>query len=288
MPAADDTYKIKGGRVGILLIHGLFGAPVEMRYVAGGLARAGYTVHCAKLAGHCGTEAELRSSTWQDWYRSAAAALDEIRNTCDTVILAGQSTGAVLSLLLSANRPDDVHAIALYSPTLWLNGWQVPWYARFLKLIRFKAAGNFISLPDLYPHGIKDPRTRALVRKVCFDCDNSHYGTRRRPGGAVVEHRWLVNAVKRIVKSITQPALIIHSREDDYADLNNATYLQRNLAGAVDVVVLDDSYHIVTLDRQRHVVTERTLDFVARVTAKHSRRPNIIDMNCFETRQSTG
>jgi len=28
--------------------------------------------------------------------------------------------------------------------------------------------------------------------------------------------------------------------------------------------VLDDSYHIVTLDRQRHVVVDRTLDFVAR------------------------
>src|ERR1700690_4296103 len=136
MPAADEIHKINRGRVGILLIHGLFGAPVEMRFVAHGLARAGYTVHCAKLAGHCGTEADLRSSSWQDWYQSAAAALDEIRKTCDIVIVGGQSTGALLSLLLSANRPDDVHAIALYAPTLWLNGWQVPWYARLLKLIR--------------------------------------------------------------------------------------------------------------------------------------------------------
>jgi carboxylesterase len=41
-------------------------------------------------------------------------------------------------------------------------------------------------------------------------------------------------------------------------------YLQSNLAGLVETVVLDDSYHIVTLDRQRHVVVDRTLDFVAR------------------------
>ena len=31
------------------------------------------------------------------------------------------------------------------------------------------------------------------------------------------------------------------------------------LAGNVDMVVLDDSYHVVTVDRQRHVVAERTV-----------------------------
>jgi carboxylesterase len=30
----------------------------------------------------------------------------------------------------------------------------------------------------------------------------------------------------------------------------------------VDTLVLDDSYHMVTLDQQRHVVAERTASFV--------------------------
>ena len=54
----------------------------------------------------------------------------------------------------------------------------------------------------------------------------------------------------------------MHPREDDYADLDNAWYLQRNLKGLVDMVVLDDSYHIVTVDRQRHVVVDRADAFV--------------------------
>jgi carboxylesterase len=33
-------------------------------------------------------------------------------------------------------------------------------------------------------------------------------------------------------------------------------------------VVLDDSYHIVTVDRQRHVVVERTAAFVAGVASR--------------------
>ena len=41
-------------------------------------------------------------------------------------------------------------------------------------------------------------------------------------------------------------------------------YLQSYLSGLVETVVLDDSYHVVTLDRQRHIVVERTLDFISR------------------------
>ena len=67
----DVGFKIKRGKVGILLLHRLCGTPVEMRFVATGLASKGYTVHCPMLAGHCGSEDALRASTWTDWYRSA-------------------------------------------------------------------------------------------------------------------------------------------------------------------------------------------------------------------------
>jgi carboxylesterase len=84
----------------------------------------------------------------------------------------------------------------------------------------------------------------------------------------VLEHRHLVNAVKREIGNVNQPSLIVHPREDDYADLNNAWYLQRNLKGLVDMVVLDDSYHIVTVDRQRHVVVDRATAFVDNVAKR--------------------
>jgi carboxylesterase len=58
---------------------------------------------------------------------------------------------------------------------------------------------------------------------------------------------------------VRQPTLIVHAREDDHADINNAIYLQYHLTGMVDLVVLEDSYHLVTLDaRLRAVVAART------------------------------
>jgi carboxylesterase len=61
---------------------------------------------------------------------------------------------------------------------------------------------------------------------------------------------------------VRQPALIVHPSEDDYADLNNATYLRDSLQGPVELTVLDDCYHIVTVDRQRHLVVEAIDAFV--------------------------
>jgi carboxylesterase len=55
MTTVDRTIYLPGGRTGFLLIHGLGGTPVELRFIALGLARAGHTVLCPQLAGHCGT-----------------------------------------------------------------------------------------------------------------------------------------------------------------------------------------------------------------------------------------
>ncbi|MCB1514166.1 MAG: alpha/beta fold hydrolase [Hyphomicrobiaceae bacterium] len=264
----DTTYRIKGGRVGVLLIHGLCGTPVEMRYVAHGLARSGYTVHCPLIAGHGGGENEIKASTWRDWLTSAEAALDELRKECDVVICSGLSTGALLSLMLAAKHPDKVQGIAPLAPTLWLNGWLIPWYARLFRLVRHNWVADLISFPDIEPHGIKDDRIRDFIRKALTSGDSSVAGLPVTPGRAVLEHHRLVRKLKGMLSAIVQPTMIIHPREDDYADLSNAWYLQRNLKGRVDMVVLDDSYHIVTVDRQRHVVVERMLSFIDRLAGE--------------------
>jgi pimeloyl-ACP methyl ester carboxylesterase len=46
---------LDGGRVGVLLIHGLGGTPVELKFVAQALNRIGHTVYCPLLVGHGGT-----------------------------------------------------------------------------------------------------------------------------------------------------------------------------------------------------------------------------------------
>jgi carboxylesterase len=64
--------------------------------------------------------------------------------------------------------------------------------------------------------------------------------------------------------------LIFHPRHDDQSDIKNTMALQRKLGGLVEVSVLDDSYHLVTLDRQRGYVVDRTIEFVDRLLARQA------------------
>jgi carboxylesterase len=252
--AKDTTVRFPGGKTGVLLLHGLCGTPAEVRFVAKGLARAGYTVHTPQLAGH-GAE---NGGRWQDWYMSAREALIEIRKECDTVIVGGLCMGAILGLHLAARNPGKVQGVSLFSPTLWINGWAMPWTMRLFKLVRSRWFANFISFPDSDSLGIKCPRVRSFV-KTALDIRRLRP---RRAGTMVLEHRRMVDAAMNLLHRVKQPTLIVHSREDDYADLNNAVYLKDELPGRVDMVVLEDSYHMVTLDKQRQLVVEKARLFV--------------------------
>src|SRR5262245_56575053 len=95
----------------------------------------------------------------------------------------------------------------------------------------------------------------------------------------MLELRWLVQRVKEELAHVCQPALIIHPREDDRASLRNLHYLQGRLGGPTETVVLNDSYHIVTLDRQRQVVVARTVEFAARLQQATFQRLAADDLN---------
>ena len=262
--------------MGFLLIHGLGGTPAELRFVGIGLSRAGYTVHCPQLAGHCGTFEELRATGWEDWYATVLDAHSKLRKTCSKVIVGGLSMGAILALHLAAERPDDVHAAALFAPTLRLDGWGVPWYSVFFNLVRHRWVANFVRFSERDPYGIKDPRIRRLVTAAIQSGDSSKVGQLTNPGRVMLEMRWLVDIVKRELPQIRQPTLILHPRDDDRAGLGNAAYLQGALGGIVETCVLDDSYHVITVDRQRHLVVQRTTAFADRLNGRMFRAEHTI------------
>ena len=89
-----------------------------------------------------------------------------------------------------------------------------------------------------------------------------------RGGGLVLQFRRMVAEVKRTLPGIRQHTLIFHPRHDDQSDLANAFDLQRRLGGLVEAVILDDCYHLVTLDQQRHIVMDRSIDFVGRLAVR--------------------
>jgi carboxylesterase len=123
---------------------------------------------------------------------------------------------------------------------------------------------SFFRFPAPVDFGIKDERLRTFI-KGALAAPGVAAVPIATPGIAVMERQRLVDAVLPEISRIKAPVLILHPREDDYADLSNAAFLQKTLGGPVDLVVLEDSYHLVTVDRQRGVVLERTLAFMERL-----------------------
>jgi len=265
MGVIDRSLFLPGNRVGVLLIHGLGGTPLEVKSIARGLNASGFTVYCCQLAGHCGSEEDLLATDRHDWFRSVEEALVKLEQRCTTVVVGGLSMGAILALRLAAVHPNRVHGLALYAPTLWYDGWSIPWYGFLLRMFIATPVAQRYRFKEREPYGLKDERIRAIVAGAMLSGKSAEAGIECTPSRSIRELWRLVHVVKRDLPEIKAPALIVHAREDDISALSNAIYLQRRLGGLVECVVLDDSYHLVTVDRQRDVVIDRSGDFIAYV-----------------------
>src|SRR5262249_52614032 len=273
MTIVDRSFVLGKGRTGFLLVHGLGGTPIELKFVAKGLARLGFRVHCCQLAGHCGDQADLLATGWTDWYASVTAAFDELRGECDTALVGGLSRGAVLALHLAAERPDEVHGLALYAPTFWYDGWATPWYRFVLDpflLTPFTRSlvGLVYRFVEREPYGIKDPAIRAVVVAAMQSGETIEAGILVTPGKSLCQFSLLAGRVRKELSAIKTPALIVQAREDDLSSIKNTEYLQRYLGGIVSTLMLDDSYHIVTVDRQRDLVIESSAMFAEVLAAR--------------------
>ena len=268
----DSSFFLPGGRIGVLLIHGLSGTPTEMKFVGKGLARAGYTVYGMQLAGHCGSEADLLKTGWRDWVASVDAAYEWLRARVDTVIVGGLSMGALLSIDFAARRPDACAGLLLYSTTIWYDGWNINRFQWLLPLLLKLPFRDWYRFDEEFPYGIKDERLRRRVVAQMQSGDSAAAGLPGLSAPSLRQLRELIAIVKKEVPTVHAPALIIHASDDDITGVSNALFLQNKLAGPRRTVLLDDCYHMITVDRQREIVVRLSADFIAETTAATAKR----------------
>jgi carboxylesterase len=252
------------GRLGkaVLLVHGMSGAPGEMKFLAKRLHRRGFSVAAPLLTGHGRDEAHLLTSTWRDWLGSLDEAFQRLRRDHDEVYVAGICVGGALGLALAAEQP-EVAGAAVYSMTYRYDGWNMKrWYSAIAPF-----AEPFANLPlirrlsfvEPYPFGLKDERlrdgmaaTQGAVIPGALD---------RLPLGAMAQMHRLGAHLDRVAGQIHTPTLILHARDDDMSHPRNARRLGARLGGTVEMHLLDDCYHMIHVDRQRDLVGDLTADF---------------------------
>ena len=258
-------------RTGVLLVHGLTGTPAEMRVLAKGLNRQGFTVYAVQLAGHCGTMEDLVHTRWQDWLASVESGLERFSAHVDQVVVGGLSMGALLSLAVAEKCPDKVAGVCALSTTFRYDGWSIPSYTRLaflLPLFRSLGIGRKSVFMEAPPYGIKDEALRARIVEQMHSGDSAAAGLPGNPWWSIIELRRLSAHVRSHLRDLRAPCLVIHANEDDISSVSNAHDIARGAINAkVELVLLDNCYHMITIDRERRTVIARLNDFLARISA---------------------
>ena len=266
----QTDFFFEGGRSGVLLIHGLTGTPMEMKLLGKGLNRAGFTVHGMQLAGHCGNVDDLLATGWHDWYASVEEAADELRSKVDHLFVGGLSMGALLALKLAAERPDQVCGVGVYGATFRYDGWSIPAVARLsflLPLFKKLGIGRNRSFMEAPPYGIRDERLRAQVSSAMLGGDIAAAGLPGNPWYSLADMYELAADVRQRLSQVTAPCLVAHASEDDVASVKNAELVMREVSAPVELLLLKDSYHMITIDKERRTLIERSAAFFEAIAA---------------------
>lgn len=105
-------------KLGIVLVHGFLASPAELKNFGEKLAENGYPVVGVRLAGHGTSPWDLRGRQWQSWLESVRDGYKVMAGISERVCLIGFSTGATLSLMLSAEKPDKLAGVVSVSAAL--------------------------------------------------------------------------------------------------------------------------------------------------------------------------
>jgi carboxylesterase len=190
-----------------------------------------------------------------------------LRAQCSRVYVAGLSMGALLVLKLAADHPHEVDGVATLSATFFYDGWNVPRLRQryLLPLLVYSPFRYFLSYHEPPPYGIKDERLRNMIATVYASSSTQmpeKYGYSEFPGVTIFETFQLIKAVKRDLESIVAPLLVVHATEDDMASLENARFLASRVSSRlIETFFVDETYHVLTLDRRRDDVAERVAGF---------------------------
>jgi len=278
MPARQTTdfALTRNSRHLIYLIHGATGTPVEMRYLAIGLAGFGFDVYVTTLPGHGRRLRDLVQTTEVDWRNHVSLQLAFAKGHYDGIFVAGLSAGALLALDASLEIP--LAGIGVLSPTFFYDGWNTPWHDFLLplamKCVPYRWQHLFFHL-DGPPFGIKDEWLREQVRvayhsEAIFrewwhawwpggkesgsdaDAEAASKGNPIFPLKTLTEIDRLITRVRASMGRVTAPAIILQAREDDMTSPRNAQLVYDSIASKVkELVLLEDCYHVITVDIQK-------------------------------------
>ena len=231
----------------MVVSHGFTGSPHGVRDWASSLADAGFAVRMPLLPGHGTSWQELARTRWQDWHAALDAAYLELAEECDTWSWPGCPWAAPWRC--GSRPPVPWPGVVVVNPGLVIDDPRAP-LAGILKFVlkSTPAIANDILKPGM---------------------DEGAYP--RTPVAAAHELNKMFKDTVRLLPRITAPVRVYRSTVDHVVSESSMAALRRGLTNApLEVIRLENSYHVATMDNDAPEIFRGTAEFVRSVAAAAS------------------
>jgi carboxylesterase len=187
---------------GVLLVHGFTATPREMRPLGRMLAEKGFLVKGVRLPGHGTSPEDLALRRQEEWQQAVRQGFNLLRRNVERIYAVGLSTGALLILQLAKELP--LAGLVLLSPFLRVRHRLAPIAGLLRFLIKYQSR----------------PLAAHLIE---------HYYD-RRPINGVHQLNRLCRVVKRDLKRIRIPVLMVNGEGDRTIRIDSSLDLFQRLA----------------------------------------------------------
>ncbi len=259
----------------VVLIHGLTGTPNEMKTLANYLNRRGYTVICPRMARHGESIWVLKGVTWQEIYASLRQVLltGEAARVTGPIFVSGLSMGALFALLLADEFRDRIGGVSCLAPTLFYDGWNTPLSKLFFPLA-YTPVRYIAYFKEELPYGIKNETIQQRIHKYYSTArlddveDAEQYGYPYFPVTLLHQLQLMVKYMNKRFSGMNFPIQLIQAKDDDVASVKNSKFIYDRVSSEIkEMVLLYNSYHVITADQERDMVAEKVTNFFDRLRA---------------------
>jgi carboxylesterase len=246
LPGAEP-FRHEGGEAGVLLCHGFTGCPQSLRPWAEYLAERGLTVSLPLLPGHGTRWEDMQLTGWQDWYAEVDRELRALGERCEQVFVGGLSMGAALALRLAARHGDAVSGVMVVNPAIKVHG---------LSAYALPVARHLVRT------------TKGIASDIAME-GSTELGYDRVPLHAAHSLRNFFRLVDGDLPQVTQPLLLLRSPQDHVVPpADSARVLGRVSSTDVTEILLEQSYHVATLDHDADRILEESFAFIGRLAPR--------------------
>lgn len=202
------------GGTGVLLVHGLLSSPAELEAFGRKVHAEGHKVMGVRLAGHATSPWDLHKRRWEQWLQSVQRGYRILSLYCDRIIVLGFSTGAALSLILAAGKPEKLAGVISVAAPYQLQN-------------RHVAFAPLLHGVNVVMDKFSASASGSLFRRNETQFPDINY--RSIPISALHELLEAIAAMKKRLAEVECPVVIIQGDEDTVVKPESATHILEGL-----------------------------------------------------------